>query len=135
MGKQGYVEEQVRYALRRLSVKRLIEIPHAHYRELQVLDSDPPERFYYRATSAGLYHVRYWAGSFAFLDAMSIDTPIFDQEVRQEVASLASSFEIANRYRKTTRFRSFLEEQWHLANIGATYFDFAALLAQQEESF
>ena len=135
MSRQGYVEEQVRHALRRLSAKRLIETPHAHYRELQVLDSDPPEQFHFRATSAGLYHIRYWAGSFAFLDAMAIDTPIFDQDAREEVANLAASFDIANRYRKTVRFRDYLEEKWHLASIGANYFDFAALLAQQKESF
>jgi hypothetical protein len=66
---------------------------------------------------------------------MSTDTPIFDQDAREEVAHLAASFDIADRFRKTLRFRTYLEAQWNLASIGASYYDLSALLAQQEESF
>lgn len=69
MTQHGYVEDQIQHALRRLAKKRLIETPHAHYRELPVEDHEPPEQFHFRATSVGIYHIRYWTGSFAFLDA------------------------------------------------------------------
>ncbi len=65
----GFNDEQIQFALRRLAVKRLIETPHAHYRELEVADNEPPEQFYFRTTSIGIYHLRFWMGSFSFLDA------------------------------------------------------------------
>jgi hypothetical protein len=135
MGLHGFVDVQVRHALRQLAARKLIETPHAHYRELAVPEQDPPERFHFRATSVGIYHIRYWTGSFSFLDAMSIDTPIFDNQVRAKVADLASSFNITDRYTKATAFKAYLEAQWHAANISASFYDFATLLEAQEDSF
>lgn len=135
MALHGFVETQVRQALRRLAAKKLIETPHAHYRELTVPEDNPPDEFHFRATSVGIYHVRFWTGSFAFLDATSIDTPIFDQGVRERVVDLAASFEIRDRYEKAVAFRNYLENQWQLANIGASYYDFVGLLRSQGDSF
>ena len=131
----GFVADQIRHGLRRLATKRLIETPHAHYRELQVEDDNPPEYFHFRATTVGVYHVRFWTGSFAFLDAVSTDTPIFDPVSRNEISRLASSFEINDRYQKADSFRKYLETQWHFSNFGANYYDFVTLLQSQEESF
>lgn len=135
MLRSGYVEDQIRHALKRLATKRLIETPHSHYRELRVEDDEPPEKFYYRVTTVGMYHVQFWTGSFAFLDAVSTDTPIFDQELRQVVTEHAASFTIRDRYNKATAFRKYLEDQWHLLDCGATYYDFPALVQRQNETF
>lgn len=135
MAHHGFVEDQVRQNLRRLAAKRLIETPHAHFRELSVPENEPPERFYFRATSIGNYHVRFWTGAFSFLDATSTDTPIFVESVRDQVARLASSFEIRDRYTKAVAFRQYLEDQWSTANIGANYYDFSAMLRGQGISF
>lgn len=135
MATHGFVEDQSRHALRRLSAKRLIETPHAHYRELPVDEHEPPEQFYFRATSIGIYHVRYWTGNFSFLDATSTDTPIFDQDVRDAISGMAPSFNIGVRYERTETFRRYLEDQWHAANIGANYYNFSALLKQHAKSF
>jgi len=135
MMRNGFFEEQVRHALKNVAAKRLIETPHAHYREIKVPDNEPPETFHFRVTSVGLYHVRYWTGSFAFLDAISTDTPVFDQEAREEIAKYAASFEIRDRYRKADTFRRYLEDQWHLMNCGASYYDFSALMQMHSESF
>ena len=43
MAVQGFVEEQVRHSLRRLARKKLVETPHAHYREIVVQNEEPPE--------------------------------------------------------------------------------------------
>jgi hypothetical protein len=131
----GFSEDQIRPWLRRLASKRLIETPHAHYREIEVPDHEEPDQFYYRATSIGIYHVRYWMGSFSFMDATSTDTPIFDPAARAEVFNLAPSFDIANRYKKAHCFKVYLDAQWHLANIAPTYFDYPALIKSQDESF
>jgi GTPase SAR1 family protein len=135
MARLGFVEEQTRHVLRRLAKMRLIETPHAHYREIQVDDHEPPEQFHFRATSIGIYHIRYWSGSFAFLDAVSTDTPIFDEDARAAVCECASSFEIDKRYLKANTFRKYLETQWHLANFVTNYYDFVSLVKSQDDSF
>ncbi|MCM2453584.1 hypothetical protein [Agrobacterium vitis] len=131
----GFIEEQTRIALRRLAAKRLIETPYAHFRELKVSASQLPDQFHFRATSVGIYHVKHWMGAFSFLDATSTDTPIFDESCRSLISDLAPSFEIADRYKRTTEFRGYLESQWHLANINTKYFDFPAVLRLQEDGF
>jgi GTPase SAR1 family protein len=133
--RHGFIQEQVSHALRRAATKRLIETPHAHFSDLPVSESEPPEQFHFRATSIGIYHVKFWIGTFGFLDATSIDTPIFDEKARDEISAIAPSFDIAHRYRRATTFRAYLLEQWHRANIGASYFDFASLLDMQNDSF
>jgi GTPase SAR1 family protein len=135
MSRHGFVEDQIRNALRRLATKRLIETPHSHYRELQVEDHNPPEHFHFRVTTVGIYHVRFWTGSFAFLDAVSTDTPIFDPVTQSEISKFASSFEICDRYQKAVCFRKYLETQWHFSNFGANFYDFVSLIQNQDESF
>lgn len=132
---QGFISDQIAKSLKGLAKRRLIETPHGHYREIHVQDSEDPENFYFRATSIGIYHIRHWAGSFAFLDAMSTDTPIFDEATREDVSKFAASFAISDRYKKTAAFKDYLESQWHAANFTVNYFDFAALLISQEETF
>jgi len=97
MASQGFGEDQITKVLQRLAKKRLIETPHAHYREIPVPDEENAAQFHFRATSIGIYHVRYWSGSFAFLDAVATDTPIFDETARVGVSKLAASFETADR--------------------------------------
>lgn len=135
MVRHGFLEDQVRHSIRRLARKRLIETPHAHYREIQVDDQERPEQYHYRATSIGIYHIRFWTGSFSFLDAVSTDTPIFEPETRDQIAKLAASFAITDRYQKATCFKKYLENQWHFSNFGVTYYDFISLMQGQEESF
>ncbi len=131
----GFDNDQIRHALRRLARNRLIETPFSHYREIGVDEGVLPEVFYYRATSIGLYHVRKWISSFSFLDAVAIDTPIFDEEVRQRVHELAGSFNISDRLKKTKLFRDYLEAQWNSSGIATSYFDFSELVRQQGSTF
>lgn len=135
MRRQRFVDEQIRDALMRLASKKLIETPHAHYREIPVDSKVLPEEFHFRATSVGIYHVRYWAGSFSFLDAVSTDTPIFDETARDALFRVASTLEIQERYSRTISFRDYLLTKWNLSNVTSTYFDFADVLSSQQDSF
>jgi hypothetical protein len=135
MLRHSFLEDQIHNSLRRLASKRLIETPYSHFRELAVPNSTSPQIFHYRATSIGIYHIRYWMGSFSFLDATSTDTPIFDEPARVEVSSLAASFEIRDRLKKASCFRDYLENRWHQANIDASYYDFPSIVAGQALSF
>lgn len=131
----GFVPEQTYSALRRLASKRLIETPHAHFFEIDVPETESGEEYVYRCTTIGMYHVRNWIGNFSYIDAMSIDTPIFDDDVRGLVFVKASSFEISDRLIKAEAFSSYLEAQWHLCNLDVNYFDFSQLLKAQKHSF
>jgi GTPase SAR1 family protein len=131
----GFEEDQTRNALRKLSRNRLVETPHAHYREIEVNEGVLPEVFPYRATSIGMYHVRKWIGTFSFLDAVSIDTPIFDEHARTKIIEVAGSFSIHHRMEKARLFRSYLEEQWLSSGIGTSYFDFSEIVRSQDSSF
>jgi GTPase SAR1 family protein len=135
MMRNAFVEGQVRVALKRLAEHRLIETPHAHFREIEVKDDELAEAFYYRATSVGIYHARHWIGGFSFLDAMCLDTPIFDEEKRSIVFKHASSFEIKDRLKKASAFLSYLESVWYDANFDVNYFDFQAAVHDQKGSF
>jgi hypothetical protein len=124
----GFSAEQIRYWLRKLAHKRLIETPHAHFREVTVKEEDSADTFHFRATSIGIYHIRHWAGTFSFLDATSTDTPIFDAEVRGAISQIASSFEISPRLRKAEAFRGYLLSEWRKANFKTNYYDFTTVV-------
>jgi GTPase SAR1 family protein len=117
MSLNGFSADQTGSSLRRLATKRLIETPHAHFREIKVPDSELVENFHFRVTSIGVYHLRFWTGSFGFLDATSIDTPIFEESTRQSICALAASFETKDRLEKATEFRGYLERQWFASNL------------------
>ncbi|WP_081668603.1 hypothetical protein [Sphingomonas phyllosphaerae] len=131
----GFNEAQFNTAVRRLALTKLIETPYSHYREVKVPEDVPPRSFQYRATSVGLYHIRFWMGSFSFLDAMSTDTPILDEEKRDFISARAASLEIADRYHKTTKFRDYLESAWHVANFDVAYLNLPAVFADNSEQF
>ena len=135
MARIGFSEDQVRSALRRLATRRLIETAHGHYREITVPETDLPDQFSFRATSIGAYHTRSWVGAFSFLDATSIDTPIFDEAAREFVFQNSNSVAISNRYSKTVAFRDYLETAWHQASFAVNYYDFAAILNLNRDGF
>ncbi|MBO9407186.1 hypothetical protein J7399_07100 [Shimia sp. R9_1] len=135
MQKLGFEEDQIRHALRKLARNRLVETPHAHFREIEVDEGVLPDTFHYRATSIGMYHVRKWMCSFSFLDAVAIDTPIFDEVAREKVVEVAGSFFIHHRLEKAKIFREYLEEQWQASGIATAYFDFSEAVRSQVGSF
>jgi GTPase SAR1 family protein len=135
MMRLAFAEAQIRAALRRLAEHRLIETPHAHFREIAVKDEDNAEVYHYRATSVGIYHTRHWVGSFSFLDAMCLDTPVFDEDRRLEIFKHAASFDIKDREKKTVAFLEYLESTWYDANFDVNYFDFKSSVKDQQKSF
>jgi hypothetical protein len=135
MQRVGFNQDQSRLCLKRLAEKRLIETPHAHYREIPVSEDALPDQYSFRATSIGLYHVRFWLGAFSFLDATSIDSPIFDEAVRSAVFKTAGSFDIKVRYARAIAFRSYLEKCWYDASFSVRYLDVPQIFAAQQVGF
>lgn len=135
MMRLGFGEDQIRFSLKRLAAKRLIETPHGHYRELKVEDTELPERFHFRATSVGLYHIRFWVADFSFLDATAIDTPIFNTSIRQQIFRTAQSHDIAIRMERAKAFRSYLANTWNEAGFAVNYYDLPSVFDNQGMSF
>ena len=51
------------------------------------------------------------------------------------LAAPAASFDLKDRAERTKLFRDYLENQWHVANVEANYYDFVALLKLQAQTF
>jgi len=62
MSRHGFLDQQVFGALRVLCASRLLETPHAHFRELKVENDSEIPGLHFRATSIGIYHTRFWGG-------------------------------------------------------------------------
>lgn len=135
MKKYQFVDDQTRHSLRVLAKKRLIETPFAHYRENEVSNDTLPDEFDFRATSIGLYHIRYWVGEFSYLDAMSIDTPIFEENVRDKIITLASENDISKRFERAKSFKQYLEDSWNEQIFNCDYYDLTSVLNSREKSF
>jgi hypothetical protein len=56
MARSGFTQHQTSGALRHLALKKMVETPYSHFREVET-EEDPTE-FMFRATSVGVYHVR-----------------------------------------------------------------------------
>lgn len=135
MSPLGFLAEQVNAAVIRLARRRLLETPFGQFREVDVDEADGIDELQFRVTSIGNYHVRDWMTSFVFFDAVSTDTPIFDDDVRATVEALADSFAIQDRYEKAIAFRGYLQNQWSLSNIPTRYLNFDGLVRAGERSF
>lgn len=129
----GFTAEQVTLHLVRLTRKKLIETI-----ERRTLESDEdvlgdlPESF--RVTSLGAYILKRWAGEFAFLEAMAFDTPVFDADVRAELAKAASDDRLHARFARAVAFRDYLSSIWGTIGAGP-YFDWEQVLAAGADSF
>ena len=135
---QSFTEQQARSALRRLTNKRLIEITErVTFAEDAVgempLFSELPRAF--RITTIGAYHLDRWLASFAYLDAMVFDTPIFHNDAVDAIGVVPHSFDIRDRLSRTTAFRSYLGSVWHQSGVEIPYFDWNLSVQVGEPTF
>jgi hypothetical protein len=133
--RHAFTIKQSADAVERMTDRRLIETPHrATFTDDGQLKLVPP-REKYRLTARGAYHLFKWMPTFAYIDAMVFDTPIFDERTRDVVSTDLESFDIRARFSRATGFRAYLLAQWRDAGIKATYFDFETLLRRGEGTF
>ncbi len=133
---QGFSKEQVGSALRRLTNKKLIETSQrVTFEETTGVEllGDLPESF--RITTVGAYHLTRWCGTFAYIDAMAFDTPIFDSELRKLCSFEYESFDIAHRYQRSINFKHYLNETWGLAGVSVPYFNWNTVRDQSQSTF
>jgi hypothetical protein len=89
----------------------------------------------FRHTSTGVYHLRRWAGKFAYLDAMIFDTPLFYPDLREEIIVNLGSFDISDRYDRTVKFRQYLTNVWTSTNLRPDYFDWHDAVRDGQSDF
>jgi hypothetical protein len=117
----GYTPDQIDSALVRAHRHNLIE---TSARQMPRPGEIMPSAL--RVTSVGLYHVENLVRMFAYVDALTVDTPIFDRNARENTRDVRA---IAERLERAEVFRKYLDSQWdeRLGSSGA--FDWPAVSA------
>lgn len=131
----GFVVDQIEHVLRKLTNKKLIETTErvTFDEGLQGLVGEMPIAF--RATTIGSYHTNRWAPTFAYLDAMLVDTPILDQNIRNEISKNIESFDISKRYNRTVFFDNYLNDCWSLFTEPPIYFVWTTIRKTGDKTF
>jgi GTPase SAR1 family protein len=131
----GFTPATTENALRRANNKKLMETPQrvTFAEDEGGLSGEMPGSF--RISTIGAYHLKRWIVQFAYLDAMSYDTPILDENVRPVIQKTIDSFAISDRYDRALAFRDYLTRAWRGSNLKPTYFDWPALRSEGQREF
>ena len=131
----GFSSTATEAVLRRANNKKLIDTA-------QRVTFDEDEAGFYgdmpdslRISTIGAYHIRRWMTEFSYLDAMSYDTPIFDEETRNIMRPTVDSLAIVDRYNRALMFRSYLTKIWSCSDLKPVYFDWLTSTTLGENSF
>lgn len=118
----GFFPAQIEVALCKAVLARLLDASPLY-------TEDPPVAF--RITTAGSYTYRELPNYFSYLDAMTVDTPIVDRDIRTAITDTRT---LDDRLRRGDLFRKYLDRQ-HEALSGKSFaFDWpsADKLLQEE---
>ena len=101
----GFTPDQIDIAIARGFRRKLLEtaarrIPEPGHSIPQAL----------RATNVGRYHVERLCNSFVYIDAIVVDTPIFDSDIRD---SVHDERYISERLDRASTFRDYLDKCWN----------------------
>lgn len=131
----GFVPRQIEGKLRRLNNKRLIESTErvTFEEEGEALIGDMPTAF--RITSIGAYHIKRWVGIFAYLDAMTFDTPIFDGRIGEDIRLEVEEFSIEKRLNRSKVFRDYLQDVWRRSDLSPPYFNWIDVVERNAQNF
>ncbi len=100
----GFTPDQIDFALVRAFRKKLIETPAS---EVPQVAQAMPRSF--RITTIGLYHVDRLPRMFTYVDAMTVVTPIFEEQTMLQVVD---DDDIFARLRRCGIFQRYLDRQW-----------------------
>lgn len=73
-----------------------------------------------RATTVGLYHLNRLCNLFSYIDAIIIDTPIFDRDIREKILDVHV---IEKRIERAKIFIDYLDKAWKLLPNENTFFN------------
>lgn len=112
----GFQFESILFALEYCSRFRLLEAPLG---EASVLSMEKC-----RITTVGAYSVRRLPQLFAYVDAVSVDTPILDRELNAEIGDTHS---LLGRIRRAKAFQKYLDVSWDAAGIPGAVWDWSTV--------
>jgi GTPase SAR1 family protein len=84
-----------------------------------------------RSTNLGLYHLRFLAKSFVYIDAIVLDTPLFKSEEKKNIHDV---MDIDERLSRAEIFRQYLDKQWYHSKISSEYFDWELYSGELKEN-
>ncbi|HEP6274172.1 P-loop NTPase fold protein [Burkholderia vietnamiensis] len=130
----GFTIDQIQTHLQKLARKKLVETTERRLLETtaDIHEQGMPEAF--RLTMLGAYHLKKWAYDFSFLEAMSFDTPVFDETTRGALAEHVNEQSLFARHQRATTFREYLDTVWEGVKPQA-YFDWMELRKTGNPSF
>jgi len=73
-----------------------------------------------RATNFAIYHLRFLLNSFTYIDAIIVDTPIFDDSFRGRILNVMN---IEERLDRAVIFRDYLDKQWIASKLNSNHFN------------
>ncbi|MCG2609984.1 hypothetical protein LZZ90_00515 [Flavobacterium sp. SM15] len=114
MQKIGYIPSTIDLALNFMYSKGLFETSEKG----NVLNIEK-NNLKIRATGTGIYHLNYLINSFTYVDAIIVDTPIFDIESRGKITN---SHDINKRLERTKLFTDYLDGVWKENNFQNSHF-------------
>jgi len=136
MQAHGFLVEQAESALRRMTNKKLIETTQrVTFEETSGAEYAEALADAFRVTTIGAYHLVRWCSTFAYLDAMVFDTPVFDPSASERCGTNIESFDIRHRHSRATAFRDYLSHAWGISGITAPYFNWETLLRSGANTF
>jgi hypothetical protein len=118
----GYIETPIDRALSRCLLRKLAE--SSTRRISRPGTSTPPAL---RITLLGAYHIERLIRMFAYVDAMIVDTPIFDPQVRAEIRDVSS---ISERLDRAAIFKAYLDAEWLKHGKSSGSFDWSNVSEQ-----
>lgn len=83
-----------------------------------------------RITNSGVYHLRFLVNTFTYVDAIIVDTPIFNDDTR---ATIYNEMDINKRLDRAISFKNYLDEQWQSSEIKSKYFSWEIVSSELEK--
>ena len=131
----GFSLKAVQSCVRRLINDRLIESSlRISFEEDELgLYGDIPDRV--RINTTGAYYIRHWMATFSYLDAVAVDTQIFDIEVKENLRVFITSTGLVDRAERAIILRDYLSDVWRSLGLSVDYFDWEVICRAQNWTF
>jgi hypothetical protein len=118
----GFTVDQIDASISFAYTRKLLETSE---RGAIIKPERPPSML--RINTIGIYHICNLCNLFTYIDAIVVDTPIFDSELK---AKIKTGFDIKERLVKVEYFRQYLNEVWEYFRSKQTFFDWAQRSAE-----
>ncbi|MDA0207502.1 MAG: hypothetical protein O3A53_10310 [Acidobacteria bacterium] len=124
----GFTPDQIDHALLKSMKSGLVETVGR-----RIGDGDVARSTAFRVTSRGDYQVSRLCGMFTYLDAVIVDTPIFDETARQALRSGGLAVAMVDRVRRVDLFSKYLTGIWETAGLQGSDFSWQDRSRELEE--